>query len=86
MFISSTVLYFGENPVGYDLFKTEEGFELRPTPVTASDLVPPIIAITQSNEAWQVNGVKEEDLEQQVIKLIEINEMIGLPGKLSAAS
>lgn len=86
MFISTTILYFNENPVGYELFRTNEGFELKPTPDTKSNLIPPTISVLQTGSQWEVQGVKDEDIQQQVIKLVEVNEVINLRGKLSAAS
>ena len=86
MFISTTILYFHENPVGYELFRTNEGFELKPTPNTKSNLIPPTISVLPISNGWEVQGVKDEDIQQQVLRLVELNEVINLQGKLSAAS
>jgi len=86
MFISTTILYFHENPVGYELFRTNEGFELKPTPNTKSNLIPPTISVLPTDNGWDVQGIKDEDIQQQVIRLVELNEVINLQGKLSAAS
>lgn len=86
MFICSTILYFNDNPVGYDLLKAGGGFELKPTPNTKSNLIPPGISVLPSDDGWQVDGVQDEEIRQQVMKLIALNEVIGLQGKLSAAS
>jgi hypothetical protein len=86
MFISTTILYFQENPVGYELHRADGGFELKPTPNTKSNLIPPTISVAQTSYGWEVQGVKDEDIQQQVIRLVELNEVINLQGKLSAAS
>lgn len=86
MFVSAVILYFGETPAGYDLFKTDEGFALKPPLATTGKQMPPPIAITSSIEGWQVEGITSEDLRQQVLRLIELTEVIDLQGKLSAAS
>lgn len=85
MFICSTILYFNDEPVGYDLYKAGEGFELLPTPLTASGLTPKPISILPLAESWQVTGV-DEDIRQQVLKLVEMQEAIDLRTTMSAAS
>jgi hypothetical protein len=85
MFICSTVLYFGDDPVGYDLYKTTAGFELKPTPATSSKIIPPRISVQQMTDGWQV-AMQDEDIRQQVLKLVEMNQALSLPGELSAAS
>ncbi len=86
MLICSTILYFQDNPVGYDLLKNENGFVLHPTPTTKSNLIPPTITVAPLQEGWQIEGVSAPDVQQQVTKLIELHEVIGVPGKLGAAS
>ncbi|HEY0039793.1 MAG TPA: hypothetical protein VGB71_03970 [Flavisolibacter sp.] len=86
MFICSTILYFNENPVGYDLYKSENGFELKPTPNTKSNLIPPTISLRVSGEGWDISGIQDEDIRQQVTRLAQIHEVINLDSKLSAAS
>lgn len=86
MFISSTILYFGENPVGYDMFKTTDGFEFKPTPNTTSNLLPPTIVVHSHNNNYQIEGVQNEDLQRQVMRLVGLHHVIGLDGRLTAAS
>ena len=86
MTICSTILYFGENPVGYELVKEDNGFGLHPTPDTKSNLVPPVISIVQSGDEWIVEGTHDADITEQVKKLINTQGIVDLPSRMSAAS
>ena len=86
MFICATIVYFAENPVGYDLYKTANGFELRRPQMTRSGLTPPVIIVEKRNGDWHIQGTDCEEVTEQVIKLVKMNGVITLRGGLSAAS
>ena len=86
MFISATILYFGETPVGYDLYKVAGGFVFKPAATTSSGFQPPEIIVRTLDEDQEIEGVQNEDLHQQIMRLVELHNVIDLEGKLSAAS
>ena len=86
MFICGTIVYSHDNPARYDLYKTETDCELKPAANTKSNLTPPLITITSADSGWAVIGVQNEDVKEQVVKLVSIQKIIHMPGNLSAAS
>jgi hypothetical protein len=86
MFICGTIVYSHDNPARYDLYKTETDCELKPAANTKSNLTPPLITITPADSGWAVIGVQNEDVKEQVVKLVSIQKTIHMPGNLSAAS
>ena len=86
MFIQSTVIYFGEAPVGYDLYKTSTGFALRPGLSNENNGLPPAITVVRASDGWQVEGVQDEEVWEQVNKLIQVQALLRLSGEMSAAS
>lgn len=86
MITSSIIIYLGENPVSYDLFIADGSLELKPAPDTVNNLIPPIIIATTVKNGWEINGVPDTNVKAQVMKLIEINALISLREKVSAAS
>jgi hypothetical protein len=85
MFLSSVIIYFGENPVGYDLFKEDDVFEFKPALNTSGNLIPPAIIVHAVKDGWEIIGAQDPYIKEQVSNLIKINSLINLPDKLSAA-
>ena len=86
MFLLSTILYFGESPAGYDIYREEEGFSLRPGPHTGTDTERPVLFAYPSGISWEVQGTDDTDVKEQVIRLLTIQPSVDLNQKLSAAS
>lgn len=85
MFIFSTILYFGEEPAGYDVYREEGTYVFMPTPNAKDSRVLPSIQARQSAGTWEVSGVEGKDLVSQVIRLIAHSGSLGLFNPLSAA-
>jgi hypothetical protein len=86
MFLLSTILYFGESPAGYDIYREEEGFSLRPGPHTRTETERPLLYAYPSGISWDVQGTDDADVKEQVIRLLTIQPSVDLNQKLSAAS
>ena len=86
MFICSTVLYFGEEPVGYHCHKEGNVFLLEPAGATQHERPMPAIRVFPAEGGWQVEGVGNSNVREQVAKFAAIQALIDLPEGLSAAS
>lgn len=85
MFICSTVIYFDDSPVGYDLIKEDKGYLLKPASNHVDDFTPPLIRIVPVTEGWAIKGTTDLDVQAQARKLLELQALIDMP-TLSAAS
>ena len=81
----STILYFNELPVGYDVCKEPSGFYFRPVIDTGSEESPMIMARLQDGK-WLIEGTCDSELQQQVANVIVINALVQSSGPLRAAS
>lgn len=86
MFLLSTILYFDESPAGYDIYREEDGFSLRPGPHTGTENERPLLHAYPSGISWDVQGTDDADVREQVIRLLTIQPSVDLNQKLSAAS
>ena len=85
MFITSTILYFGENPVGYDLYREENGYIFKPA-IDSKAYLTPEIRVTGPKGAYEISGVEQEDVVGQVRHIISMDALLDLRGQMSAAS
>lgn len=85
MFISSTVLYFDESPVGYDLYKRGDSFVLKPAPTVDGKTAMPEIKAEPDGADWRITGAPQSDVQEQVQKLIALHNVLALSGELTAA-
>lgn len=85
MFISSTILYFDERPIGYRVIKTEQGLVLEPAPDVDREFVPPTVTLTRKGNGWETPQDLGPDLEAQVLKLALLHPLIELDNELSVA-
>jgi len=69
MFISSTILYFDDRPVGYKVIRTEQGLLLKPAPDAAPGFAPPTVTLTRNGDSWEAPQGLDADLGAQVQKL-----------------
>jgi hypothetical protein len=76
MFLFSTIIYFGNNPVGYDVYREEDSFQFKPAIDSHSNFKPPIIIATYSKQVWLIEGPEDKETVEQVRKIIKLNEMI----------
>jgi len=86
MFLFSTILYFEDSPVGYDLYKHDNGFSFKRAIDTQSELLPAEITVIRFGEDWKLADTDNPGIKEQIIRIINVNEKIQLPEKLSAAS
>ena len=86
MIICATVIYFGEDPVGYELVKENGAYKLIPASNHLGDFAPPVIRLLPATEGWSVSGTTDPDVQTQARKLVELQSLVDLPGTLSAAS
>ena len=85
MFLISTIIYFGDEPAGYDVFRENSSFYLKPAVDTHCPLNAPVIEASLVNGNWIISEVAI-DVKDQVIKIIEVNSLFDLPQVLSVAS
>jgi hypothetical protein len=78
MFLFSTIIYFDESPVGYDVYREEDVFQFKPAIDSHSNLEPPIITAIYLKEEWIIDGVEDDEIIEQVKKIIELNELISV--------
>ncbi|GAA4745073.1 hypothetical protein [Flavisolibacter ginsenosidimutans] len=83
MFICSAIIYFDETPKGYDLLKEGEVFLLKP-PEDGEDIAP-LIRVRPQAGGWTVDGAQNDDVKEQVLKLIGLQSLISLPDTFSAS-
>lgn len=83
MFICSTVLFINDEPHGYHLLKTANGFTLAPANVTDGTL--PQITASDGGGGAVVAGTEDADLIAQVQKLIQHNKSGELEEAMLAA-
>ena len=76
MFLFATIIYFGEVPVGYDVYREEDIFQIKPAIDSHSNLEPSIITAIYSKEIWMIDGTEDPETIEQVKKIIELNELI----------
>lgn len=76
MFLFSTIVYFGENPVGYDVYQEEDTFQLKPVIDSKMHMVPPVLTATYSDQLWFIEGTVENEIIEQLKKIIELNKLI----------
>ena len=76
MFLFSTIIYFGENPVGYDLHRKENYFRFIPT--VHRQVIPdaPILTVTYSRGLFFIEGTQENEIKEQVMKIIDLNKQV----------
>jgi hypothetical protein len=86
MLYISTIIYFGEVPIGYEVFTSDNIFNFRPAIHTQCGFLPPEITASSLGNDWIIKGLDDGDIKAQVYKIIELNPLIHLPNKQSAAS
>ena len=76
MFLFATLIYYGENPAGYDVYREEGMFRFEPAIGSeGSPAAPPIRAVYERS-GWIVEGVDDIDVIQQVNRIIEVNDLL----------
>lgn len=78
MFLFSTIIYFGENPVGYDVYREDDIFQLKPAIDSQNNFQPPMITATYSKEILIIEGTEDNETIEQVKRIIELNELISV--------
>ena len=86
MFLFSTILYFAEEPAGYDVYKEDNGFSFRRAIDTFDENIPAVINAVKKGTGWEFYEQESEDIQNQIIRIIHMNDNIELPGQLTAAS
>jgi hypothetical protein len=76
MFLFSTIIYYDESPVGYDVYREEDIFQLKPAIDSHCDFQPPIITAIYLNQVWMIDGTENDEIIEQVKKIIELNQLI----------
>ena len=66
MFLFSTIIYFGDSPVGYEVHREEETFEFIPTIDSHSNLQLPVIKAINSGQFWFIEGTEDKEIAEQV--------------------
>ena len=78
MFLFSTVIYFSDGPMGYDLYKENDNFQFRPAIDHHGNFLPPVITAVQLQGNWFIEGTDDEDIIEQARKVVELNELIAV--------
>jgi len=78
MFLFSTIIYYGEDPVGYDVYREEDIFQFKPAIDSHSNLKPSMITAIYSKQFWMIEGTEDKEIIEQVRKIIELNELISV--------
>lgn len=76
-------MFFGEMPYGYDLIQTENGYQLVPASFSSHHALPHFSA-TRQDSHWQVEGATDDDLKEQIQKLLR-HQAASIPAPLHAA-
>lgn len=76
MFLFSTIVYFGEIPVGYDVYREEDIFQFRPTIDSKLNTEPPVVTAIYLSGYWLIDGTEDYEIMEQVKKIIGMNELI----------
>ena len=76
MFLFATIIYFGDQPAGYDVYREENSFHLKPAVDSRLNWNPPVIRANFSGEVWYINGTEESEITEQVKKIIEMNDLV----------
>ena len=86
MFIFSTILYFGDEPAGYTVYKETNGYIFRSSIDNNNENIPPIIKVQKKEGGWSINIEGQEELQAQISRILDMNANLNMPGYLSAAS
>jgi len=76
MFLFSTVIYFGDNPVGYDVYRQDKIFRFMPAVGSKGNSEPVQLAAVYSEGLWAIEGTNEIEIIEQVRKIVGLNELI----------
>lgn len=76
MFLFSTIVYFDETPVGYDVYREEDMFQFRPAIDSKLNTEPPVVTAIYLSSYWLIDGTEDYEIMEQVKKIIEMNELI----------
>ena len=86
MFLCSAILFFGESPAGYDVYREENSFIFKRHVAVEDGNIPARIYIEKKENGWLITAPLPEDVREQIAQIIELNEVIDLQIDLSAAS
>lgn len=85
MFLISAILYFKEEPVGYDVYKEGNKFWLEPSMNTHAHIHPPVIEIVITGPDLLISGTSDKDVQEQVERLIKMHDAYEIPNEFSAS-
>jgi hypothetical protein len=81
----STILYFGESPVGYDVSRENAIYRFQPA-VGTMEATAPVLFASMAEAGLEVKGTMDEEVIGQVRKLLRFHPLITRSSRLSAAS
>jgi hypothetical protein len=65
----SAVLFVDEFPVGYEIYKTQEGLSFEPTKFSAKECCPPKFSVTKDGNSWLFDPANlASHLQEQVVQ------------------
>jgi len=76
MFLFSTIIYFGDNPAGYDVYKENDCFQFRPAIGGKVDPEPLQLAAVYCDGILITEGTKETEIIEQMKKIVDLSELI----------
>lgn len=83
MIHTSIIIYFGDNPVGYDLIQKDDTYYFKPFLKDEQSFFPDIDA--KISEEKILVSLDDENIKEQVCKLIRMTTLLKFGGTLSAA-
>jgi hypothetical protein len=86
MFCSAIILYFDESPVGYDCFREGDKYLFIPAPAPTELGLRPVLEAHPKEDGWQVIGINDPGVHDQVIRWVHTTERTGFCSPASAAT